>query len=227
MHSAAEMGMETVVQALLDSGANPNIRAKDKTTPVIRAAIRGHHLCVAALMRSRAELDAKDLWMKRNAFLWATCKEHRRVIEVLGRDAQRANVNATDKYSNDAMKMALTFVPKQHPTGGLSLRGWRGVTLLLRAGVRQDARLRAAIRPDRLPSGSGSWMMRVVCETWLEAVRACGAKIVAHDRVVSVFQRRLVAKVFSTLCRDPIQALSLATNIHQNTIASIYGMVIF
>ncbi|MYF89029.1 MAG: hypothetical protein F4186_06545 [Boseongicola sp. SB0676_bin_33] len=61
LHSAAIRGRHAAVEALLDGGADPNVRDEDAVTPLHRAAGAGDSASILALVEAGADRAAKDL----------------------------------------------------------------------------------------------------------------------------------------------------------------------
>ena len=97
---AAGFGDITAVNKLLKDGANPNARAKDRTsrTALILAAAGGHMEIVDALLASGAKVDEKDL-TGHTALNWAAMRGHTTVVSALMKKGADINTQDNGKVS--------------------------------------------------------------------------------------------------------------------------------
>jgi ankyrin repeat protein len=58
---AADMGHLDVIQLLIETGADANLRDENGLTALLWASDRGHVDCVKALVRGGADLNSTDL----------------------------------------------------------------------------------------------------------------------------------------------------------------------
>jgi ankyrin repeat protein len=69
---AADMGHLDVIQLLIETGADTNLRDENGLTALLWASDRGHVDCVKALVRGGADLNSTDLvrYLTPNCLLW-------------------------------------------------------------------------------------------------------------------------------------------------------------
>ncbi|KAK4161596.1 hypothetical protein QBC43DRAFT_243126 [Cladorrhinum sp. PSN259] len=91
---AAKQGHETVVQLLLEKGAD--VKSKDSRgwTPLIWAAYQGHETVVQLLLKKGADVESKDRrgW---TPLIWAAYQGHETVVQLLlekGADVESKNI---------------------------------------------------------------------------------------------------------------------------------------
>lgn len=122
---AAEIGFESTVMTLLESGADPNIGDTRGRTPLSQAAQNGHEMVVETLLATsgpKPDLDARDD-MGRTALLLAAENGHRFIVEMLLNGKATSNMMAFDgkKAWQKAMDKGYTSIvnrllsgPSQH-----------------------------------------------------------------------------------------------------------------
>lgn len=101
---AAMRGDAEAVSALLDNGADVNVRHEDGWSGLMLAAVNGHSPVVQALVDKGANVDAKENLMGQTALIWAVKGGHIAVVRALLRAG--ANVNARDKFGGTALTRA-------------------------------------------------------------------------------------------------------------------------
>jgi ankyrin repeat protein len=98
---AALQGDVEAVSALLDNGADVNVRHEDGWSGLLLAAANGHSLVVQALLDKGAKVEAKENLMGQTALIWAVKGGHTAVVKALLKAG--ANVNARDKFGGTAL----------------------------------------------------------------------------------------------------------------------------
>jgi len=101
---AAIRGDVEAVSALLDKGADVNVRHEDGWNGLMLAAVNGHSPVVQALLDKGANVDAKENLMGQTALIWAVKGGHTATIKSLLKAG--ANVNARDKFGGTALTRA-------------------------------------------------------------------------------------------------------------------------
>jgi ankyrin repeat protein len=104
MLCAAIRGDVEAVSALLDNGADVNVRHEDGWNGLMLAAVNGHSPVVQALLDKGANVDAKENIMNQTALIWAVKGGHTAVVKSLLKAG--ANVNARDKFGGTALTRA-------------------------------------------------------------------------------------------------------------------------
>jgi len=98
---AATRGDVEAVSALLDNGADVNVKHEDGWNGLMLAAVNGHSLVVQALLDKGAKVDAKENLMGQTALIWAAKGGHAAIVKTLLKAG--ANVNARDKFGGTAL----------------------------------------------------------------------------------------------------------------------------
>jgi ankyrin repeat protein len=101
---AAFRGDAKAVSALLDNGADVNLRHEHGWSGLILAAVNGHSQVVQALLDKDANVDAKDKLMGQTALIWAAKGGYPAVVKGLLKAG--ANVDARDKFGGTALTRA-------------------------------------------------------------------------------------------------------------------------
>jgi ankyrin repeat protein len=101
---AAMRGDVKAVNALLDNGADVNVRHKDGWTGLLLAAVNGHAAVVQALLDKGADVNTKEKLMGQTALIWAVKGGHEAVVNALLKAI--VNVNARDKFGGTALTRA-------------------------------------------------------------------------------------------------------------------------
>ena len=101
---AAMRGDAEAVSALLNNGADVNMRHKDGWSGLLLAAVNGHSPAVQVLLAKGAKVDAKENLMEQTALIWAAKGGHTALVKALLKAG--ANVNARDKYGGTALTRA-------------------------------------------------------------------------------------------------------------------------
>ncbi len=101
---AAMRGDAKTVSALLDNGADVNMRHEDDWSGLLLAAVNGHSPVAQVLLDKGANVDVKEKLMGQNALIWASKRGHVATVKVLLK--ADANVNAQDKYGGTALTRA-------------------------------------------------------------------------------------------------------------------------
>jgi ankyrin repeat protein len=101
---AAMRGDVKAVSALLDNGADVNIRHKDGWSGLLLAAVNGHSQVAQVLLDKGAKVEAKEKLMEQTALIWAAKGRHAALVKALLKAG--ANVNALDKYGGTALTRA-------------------------------------------------------------------------------------------------------------------------
>ncbi len=78
----------TIVQALLDAGADVNAKDNNGETALIQAASTGHTETVQALLDAGADVDAEGAF-EMTALMWAKRKGHTEIVELLKKAGAR------------------------------------------------------------------------------------------------------------------------------------------
>lgn len=82
LYYAASFGLITVVQHLLDIGADIEVRGgRGGATPINIAAFRGHLAVVKLLLQAGADPSKKDIATNMNAVQWAWYRHHWGIVE--------------------------------------------------------------------------------------------------------------------------------------------------
>ena len=92
---AAEHGLLFVVEALLEKGAEVDLKDKDGQTPLLWAASNRHEATVKALLDKGAEIDAKEKY-RQTPLSRAVSNGHEAIVKALL--AKGAEVHAKDEY---------------------------------------------------------------------------------------------------------------------------------
>ena len=104
LHRMASGGHEKSVQALLDAGADVNVRQKTyQGTPLQYAASGGHDKVVEILIKGKATIDEADK-LGRTPLMWAAMYGKKKAVEVLL--AQGANIHARTESGWTALRYA-------------------------------------------------------------------------------------------------------------------------
>ena len=116
---ATENNHHTIVQELLDYGADPNIQNNDGRTALGLASLYGYYQIVQLLLnidRTNANLHTKEGW---TPLMAASQEGHYKIVELLLQKG--ADLNARNKYNG---KTALILASKNghHQTGQLLLK---------------------------------------------------------------------------------------------------------
>lgn len=82
LHLAANLGLETIVHALLEKGANVDEKTRERGTALQMAAKRGHGACAKLLLDAGADINAKNN-EKATALQLATKFSHVAVVKLL------------------------------------------------------------------------------------------------------------------------------------------------
>ena len=98
---AAMRGGAEAVSALLDNGADVNMRHEDGWSGLLLAAVNGYSPVAQVLLDKGAKVDAKEKLMGQTALIWASKSGHAATVKVLLK--ADANVNARDKYGGTAL----------------------------------------------------------------------------------------------------------------------------
>ncbi len=101
---AAMRGDVEAVRALLNSGADVNVKHEDGWSGLMLAAVNGYSPVVEALLDKGANVDAKEDFMGQTALIWAVKGGYTSVVNVLLKAG--ANVNARDKFGGTALTRA-------------------------------------------------------------------------------------------------------------------------
>jgi len=101
---AAMRGDVEAVNALLDNGADVNVKHEDGWNGLMLAAVNGHSLVVQALLDKGAKVDAKENLMGQTALIWAVKGGHAAIVKILLKAG--ANVNDRDKFGGTALTRA-------------------------------------------------------------------------------------------------------------------------
>ena len=134
---AAMRGDAKTVSALLDNGADVNMRHEDDWSGLLLAAVNGHSPVAQVLLDNGANVDAKEKLMGQNALIWASKGGHVATVKVLLK--ADANVNAQDKYGGTALTRAANSgkaaIVKTLLEGGadINAREYDGDTALMEA----------------------------------------------------------------------------------------------
>ncbi|CAD6577567.1 MAG: hypothetical protein ASARMPRED_008323 [Alectoria sarmentosa] len=157
---AAAAGQETVVQRLLENGAELEARDKWGRTPLLRAAEEGHATIVMLLLKNGAELEARNQWVLegQTSLSLAAGKGRTTVVMLLLEDG--AELEARDLWGRTPLSQAAEggdviivtmFLKKGAELETRDEDGWtplfwavRGghagvITLLLKKGAELDA----------------------------------------------------------------------------------------
>ncbi|KAI9651417.1 MAG: hypothetical protein M1829_003023 [Trizodia sp. TS-e1964] len=103
---AASNGFETVVQLLLDNGANIEASDKRGATALMVAASGGHRAVVQILLDKRANIEAGCRYGQ-TALIWAASKGHGAVVQILL--DKGANIEASCKCGATALMGAALY----------------------------------------------------------------------------------------------------------------------
>lgn len=98
---AAMRGDVKAVSALLDNGADVNVRHKDGWSGLLLAAVNGHSPVVQVLLDKGAKVDAKEKLMGQTALIWASKGGYTALAKALLKAG--ANVNVRDKFGGTAL----------------------------------------------------------------------------------------------------------------------------
>lgn len=100
---AAYFGIEEIVQVLLNSKANPNIKNKDGRTALMIASYANEVAVIHKLAEAQVELDAQDNdgW---TALMWAVNSNHPEVVKALLQKGARRDIQ--DKTGRTALDYA-------------------------------------------------------------------------------------------------------------------------
>ena len=101
---AAMRGDAEAVSALLNNGADVNVKHKDGWSGLMLVAVNGHSPVVQALLDKGAKVDAKENLMGQTALIWAVKGGHIAIVKALLKAG--ANVNARDKFGGTALTRA-------------------------------------------------------------------------------------------------------------------------
>lgn len=101
---AAMQGDVKTVSALLDNGADVNMRHEDGWNGLLLAAVNGHSAVAQVLLVKGAKVDAKEKLMGQTALIWAVKGGNIALVKALLKAG--ANVNARDKYGGTALTRA-------------------------------------------------------------------------------------------------------------------------
>ncbi len=101
---AAMQGDTAAVHALLDNGADINVKHKDGWTGLLLAAVNGHSQIVQVLLGKGADVEAKEKLIGQTALIWAAKGGHVDTVKYLLEGG--ANVNASDKYGGTGLTRA-------------------------------------------------------------------------------------------------------------------------
>ena len=71
MHRPAEAGQAAVLETMLSCGFDPDVRDKDRVTPLHRAAMGGHPEAVRVLLAFGADVNALDAMFSAPPLVWA------------------------------------------------------------------------------------------------------------------------------------------------------------
>ncbi|RYP25338.1 hypothetical protein DL767_008433 [Monosporascus sp. MG133] len=92
---AAEKGHKEIVQLLLDSGAEADVKDNDGETPLWRATRNGYKEIVQLLLDSGAEADMKG-YDGRTPLWWATRNGHKEVVQLVLDNGAKADAKDND-----------------------------------------------------------------------------------------------------------------------------------
>ncbi len=101
---AAMRGEAEEVKALLEDGADVNLRHEDGWSGLMLAAANGHSQVVQALLDKGAKVDAKENLMGQTALIWAVKGGHTASVKALLKGG--STVNARDKFGGTALTRA-------------------------------------------------------------------------------------------------------------------------
>jgi ankyrin repeat protein len=101
---AAMRGDVKAVSAVLDKGADVNMRHEDGWSGLLLAAVNGHSPVAQVLLVKGAKVDAQEKLMGQTALIWAVKGGHTALVKALLKAG--AKVNARDKYGGTALTRA-------------------------------------------------------------------------------------------------------------------------
>ena len=102
LHAFAKRGRTSVVEFILDNGADPNARDNDNLTPLIRAAIEGHGEMVQLLLERGADIETT--FEGNTALIEATLQNNHEIVKLLIQNG--ANMEARTKDGHTALHLA-------------------------------------------------------------------------------------------------------------------------
>ena len=193
LHWAAREGHTTVVQLLLEKGADVEARDNDERTALHWAAREGHTTVMQLLLEKGADVEAKDI-CGRTPLRWAAYSGHAIVVQLLLEKG--ADVEARDDNGRTALRLAARaghevvvqlLLEKgadveAKDNSGRTLLGWAAygghaaaVQLLLEKGADVEARDKDERTALRLAAKAGH---EVVVQLLLEK----GADVEAKDK---------------------------------------------
>lgn len=102
LHAFAKRGRTSVVEFVLEKGADPNAKDSDGVTPLIRAAIEGHGEMVLLLLKRGADIEAP--FKGNTALIEATLQNNYDIVYLLIENG--ANKEAKTKDGHTALHLA-------------------------------------------------------------------------------------------------------------------------
>jgi uncharacterized protein len=106
LFDAVEKNEISMVQNLLENGCDINARDEGKSTPVMRAALRGYDDLLSVLIRLKADLNLSDR-IGKTALHYAAQEHHEETVQKL-LDAG-AFVNCQDAHGNSPLSNAVFY----------------------------------------------------------------------------------------------------------------------
>jgi ankyrin repeat protein len=98
LSNAAHQGHETLVQLLLDKGAEINAKDINNMTPLALAAEQGHEGVVRILLKKGPKLESRDSGIWRTALAHATAEGHLAIVKMLiesGADTETKDIDGS------------------------------------------------------------------------------------------------------------------------------------
>ena len=81
---AAENGNASMVERLLQAGADPRLATSSEgQTVLMTAALAGNAAIVKLLLAHGADPNARESWLGQTALMWAAAENHASVVEAL------------------------------------------------------------------------------------------------------------------------------------------------
>ena len=95
MYWAANRGHSTIVELLVDSGAQLDVLDNDGATPMMIAALSGNTDCVKTIQQAGGDMEIQSTATGATALIMASQEGHQDIVEMLVRGGTRM-----DTYSN-------------------------------------------------------------------------------------------------------------------------------